>query len=140
MAGTAQMTQDDRRYQSNNPHRLYRDPKAGVIFGVCAGLADYFGVKTWQVRAAAVLMLLFFPPWAVFLYLAAAIFVPRRPEQRPYRSRDEEAFWRSVSGRPEQTLSALRYRFRSLEERLAGLEGHVTSDEFKLHRAFRDIE
>ena len=140
MAGATEMTRDDQSYKSANPHRLYRDPQAGVIFGVCAGLADYFGVKIWQVRTAAVLMLMIFTPWAIFLYVTAAIFVPRRPEERPYRSRDEEEFWRSVSGRPEQTLSALRYRFRTLEERLAGLERHVTSDEFKLHRAFRDIE
>lgn len=140
MAGTAEMTQDDQNYKSANPHRLYRDPQAGVIFGVCAGLADYFGVKIWQVRTAAVLMLMIFTPWTMFLYFMAAIFVPRRPEERPYRSPDEEEFWRSVSGRPEQTLSSLRYRFRTLEERLAGLEKHVTSDEFKLHRAFRDIE
>lgn len=140
MAGTAEMTRDDRTYQSPNPHRLYRDPDAGVIFGVCAGLADYFGVRTWQVRTAAVLMLMFFPPWTMLFYLMSAIFIPRRPEQRPYKSRDEEEFWRSVSGRPEQTFSALRYRFRALEDRLAGLERHVTSDEFKLHRAFRDIE
>lgn len=139
MAGKTEMT-DDEQYQSANPHRLYRDPQAGVIFGVCAGLADYFGVETWKVRTAAFLMLMFFTFWTLFLYLGAAIFLPRRPEKRPYRSHDEEVFWRSVSGRPEQTLSALRYRFRTLEERLAGLEGHVTSDEFKLHRAFRDIE
>ncbi len=140
MAGTAEMTRDERPYQSPNPHRLYRDPEGGVLFGVCAGLADYFGAKAWQMRAAAVLLLCFFPPWAIITYLMAAIFLPRRPERKPYRSRDEEEFWRSVSGRPEQTFSALRYRFRTLEERLAGLERHVTSDEFKLNRAFRDIE
>lgn len=140
MAGTAEMTRDDRIYRSPNPHRLYRDAEGGVIFGVCAGMADYFDVKTWQVRAAAALLLLFFTPWAVLAYLMAAIFIPRRPDRRPYRSRDEEEFWRSVSGRPEQTFSAMRYRFRALEERLAGLERHVTSDEFKLHRDFRDIE
>ena len=140
MAGTAEMTRDEHPYQSPNPHRLYRNPEDGVLFGVCAGLADYFGAKAWQMRAAAVLLLMFFPPWAVIMYLMASIFLPRRPDRKPYRSRDEEEFWRSVSGRPEQTFSALRYRFRTLEERLAGLERHVTSDEFKLNRAFRDIE
>ncbi len=134
------MTRDDHSFRSVNPHRLHRDTENGILFGVCAGLADYFGIEAWKIRAAAVLLLFFFPPWAVISYLAASIFVPRRPERRPYRSRDEEEFWRSVSGRPEQTFSTLRYRFRALEERLAGLERHVTSDEFKLNRAFRDIE
>ena len=48
MAGTAEMTTDERPYQSPNPHRLYRNPEEGVLFGVCAGLADYFGGKAWQ--------------------------------------------------------------------------------------------
>ncbi len=68
MAGTTQMTRDERPYQSPNPHRLYRDPDAGVIFGVCAGLADYFGVKIWQVRTAAVLMLMI-PMLILFMFL-----------------------------------------------------------------------
>ena len=77
-----------------------------------------------------------------FLYLTAArsSYLADRTAAPVSKSRDEEEFWRSVSGRPEQTFSALRYRFRTLEERLAGLERHVTSDEFKLNRAFRDIE
>lgn len=31
----------DPLYTSQNPHRLYRNPANGVLFGVCAGLADY---------------------------------------------------------------------------------------------------
>ncbi|NNG06015.1 MAG: envelope stress response membrane protein PspC [Inquilinus sp.] len=133
------MTGTDRSPDSPNPHRLYRNTEDGVILGVCAGVADYFGIERWQSRTAAGLFLLFFPPWAVFFYLLAAIFLPRRPP-RPYRDQDEEAFWRSVTGRPDRTLSELHYNFRTLEERLAGLERHVTSEEFRLHRAFRDLE
>ena len=140
MAGTTEMTRDEKAFQPVNPHRLYRDTERRVLFGVCAGLADYFGVEVWKIRAAALLLLLFFFVWTIISYLAASVFLPRRPEKKPFQNRDEEEFWRAVSGRPEQTFSELRYRFRSLEERLAGLERHVTSDEFKLNRAFRDIE
>ena len=39
---------------SNNSRNLYRDPQKGKIAGVCAGLADYFGVETWIVRLLAI--------------------------------------------------------------------------------------
>lgn len=29
---------------------LYRDPYNGKIAGVCAGLANYFGLEVWLVR------------------------------------------------------------------------------------------
>ena len=119
------MTGRETHGDSPNPHRLYRNTDDGMIFGVCAGFADYFGVEKWQTRATAALFLLFFPPWAIFCYLLAAIFLPRRP-QRPYRDQEEEAFWRSVTGRPDRTLSELQYTFRTLEERLANLEAKPT--------------
>ena len=34
--------------------RLYRDPENGILMGVCAGIADYFGVAPAGVRIAAV--------------------------------------------------------------------------------------
>ena len=29
---------------------LFRDPKNGKLGGVCAGLAEYFGVEIWLMR------------------------------------------------------------------------------------------
>ncbi len=133
------MSRDESLYRSPNPHRLYRNVDDGVLFGVCAGVADYFGIKIWQARAAAVVLVVLFPPQTILVYILATIFIKKRPP-RLYRNRDEEDFWRSVSVRPDQTFSGLRYKFRDLEQRLAGLERHVTSEEFKLNRAFRDIE
>lgn len=124
---------------SPNPIRLYRNPERGLLFGVCAGLADYFGMRNWHLRALAVLFLMVFPPQTVLLYLIAAVVMKRRPA-RLFRDPGEERFWRSVAGRPDRTLHGLRHKFRALEERLAGLERHVTSHEYTLDRQFRDLE
>ncbi|KGM31231.1 envelope stress response membrane protein PspC [Inquilinus limosus] len=125
--------------ESPNPHRLYRDPDSGMVFGVCAGLAAYFGVSPGKVRFGTVVLAFFFFPHVLIAYLAAAMFLKRRPTLL-YRSPDEEVFWRSVSVQPADTFSAIRHNFRELEQRLAGMERYVTSSEFKLNRDFRDLE
>src|SRR3546814_10652038 len=50
------------------PSRLYRNTERGVIFGVCAGLADYFGISRFIVRIVAVIALFMFPPPTLFCY------------------------------------------------------------------------
>lgn len=129
----------DRFTESPNPHRIYRDPDNGVFLGVCAGIAAYFGVSPGKVRFGAVVLGLIFFPHILIAYLAAAVFLKRRPRLL-YRSPDEEVFWRSVSVQPADTFSAIRHNFRELEQRLAGMERYVTSSEFKLNRDFRDLE
>lgn len=69
------------------PRRLYRDPKAGMVAGVCAGLAEYLRVDATVVRVAAAglaLLGLFargVPSLLVVaIYVAMWILVPPRPE------------------------------------------------------------
>ena len=122
----------------HNPHRLYRDTEHARIAGVCAGIADYFGVKRRMVRLAAILCLVFFFVPTFITYLVLTMVLPKRPP-RLYASREEEVFWRGVSAAPEDTLKALRHKFGEVEQRLAGMERAVTSPDFDLHRKFRDI-
>jgi len=124
---------------SPNPHRLYRSPNR-VLGGVCAGVAAYFGWRVTIVRIFALIGLFAFPPPAIFSYLAAWWFLPGRPDNRIYRSPEEEHFWRNVSTRPTITLSELRHRFRGLEGRIVEMERVVTSEEYDLRRKFRDLE
>lgn len=125
-------------YASPNPHRLYRDTRHGAILGVCAGIAEYFGISVVAVRLLAAAGLLFFTLPVGLGYLLAALVVPRRPPHL-YRNADEEEFWRTVSTKPDRTVVGLGTRFRDLERRLAGLETYVTSKEYELNRAFRDL-
>jgi phage shock protein C len=121
------------------PLRLWRDPANGMIAGVMAGLADYAGIRPWQARALGLLALVMFTPYAFLAYVAAAILLKPRPPRQPL-SPEAEGFWRSMSRDPRGTFGTLRYRFREIDRRIAGIERTVTSPDFKLRREFRDLE
>ena len=124
---------------SPNPMRLTRDPHHGVILGVCAGIARYFGVRRGLVRVIAILGFVFIPMFTILGYLALGYFLPRRPAT-PELSTQDEVFWRSVNTKPQETTGGLRHRFRELDRRLAALERCVTSEDYDLRRRFKDME
>jgi phage shock protein C len=81
--------------------RLYRDRENGVAFGVCAGLAEHFGLHRIAVRVLAVIALaLFF--WPVLLAYVTAGFLLRDMPLRYRGVGREEHFWRSGSCEPER--------------------------------------
>lgn len=121
------------------PSGLYRNTERGRLFGVCAGLADYFGISPFVVRIAAVIALFMFPPPTVICYFLAALLLDRAPPQL-YRSDEEKEFWRQMRLKPSESLSRLRHRYREQEQRIRNMEAFVTSSEAKLHQAFRDLE
>ena len=65
----------------NADKTLYRDKKRGKVFGVCAGLAEYLDVKTWQVRLFSLLGLLFVPSLTLPVYFILYFFLM---EDKPY--------------------------------------------------------
>jgi phage shock protein C len=119
--------------------RLYRNPRRGWIAGVCAGIADYFGVGTCLVRFLVLISLVVFTVPTFIAYVVAAFVLERRPEAMQ-ASREEEAFWRSVRLEPSRTARDLARKFQDMERRLRAAEAKVTSSEFKLRRQFRDLE
>lgn len=126
-----------------NFHRLRRDTRRGVVAGVCAGFAEYFGWNLKWVRIISVIATIVFFPLPAFAYLAAAIFIKRdsdMPAPEKFRDKEEERFWRTFSTRPKATFSELKHRFRALDVRIAELEHAVTSNEYGLRKAFRDLE
>ena len=86
--------------------RLYRDGRRAWLAGVCAGIADYFGLNPCLVRALTVASAVFFTFPTVVAYLIAAFALPRRPADM-YDSPEEEAFWRSVRLEPGRTAHDL---------------------------------
>jgi phage shock protein PspC (stress-responsive transcriptional regulator) len=61
-----------------NNKKLYKSNQNKMIDGVCAGLAEYFGIDPTVVRLGAVLLsLMGFS--GVFAYIIAAIIIPRAP-------------------------------------------------------------
>lgn len=59
---------------------LYRDPARGKIAGVCAGIADYFGMETWLVRILVVSgFFLMAGPFFLIGYAAAWFILEKKP-------------------------------------------------------------
>ena len=68
------------RYSSGNQRKeLYRNPSRGKIFGICAGLADYFGLEIWVVRIIAVSALIFLPNIVSIAYIIAYFVLEPHP-------------------------------------------------------------
>ena len=59
--------------------RLYRDPKRGMIGGVCAGVADYFDIDVSIVRVVW-FILLFAASFGLLVYIACWIAMPEKSQ------------------------------------------------------------
>jgi len=120
-------------YKHKNPHRLFRDKENAVLAGVCAGIAEYFGLNRKGVRLVTFLFMLF-PPFFAFIaisYIVLAIVLPVKPKDL-YESTEQAEFWRGVSNAPSDVFGAMRHRFRELNRRLEKMEAFVTSREFEI--------
>ncbi len=87
---------------------LMRDPDRGKIGGVCAGLANYFGVETWVVRLIAVTGLIFLPS-VVFPAYWIAFFVMDKPgdgSRRQRRRRRQRDHARGGQSFPNESSSS----------------------------------
>lgn len=72
----------DQQPNNHSPKKLYLSSKDKKIFGVCGGIADYFGADPTIVRLAWVLVtfLTGVAP-GVIAYVFAAIVMPREPQE-----------------------------------------------------------
>lgn len=123
----------------SSPYRLYLSRRRAKVKGVCAGIADYFGISPLPIRILAVIGLFMAPAPTLIGYFIAVFLLDDRPEDL-YDSPEEETFWQHVRTEPSGTAKDLRHKFRDIEGRLRGIEAHVTSSEFELNRQIRDLE
>ncbi len=151
----------ERRFHAltRRPRRLYRDVSRRRIAGVCAGIANYFGVETWVTRCVAVVGLIFMGQVTLPAYLVAWVVMERAPVPgEPSRHRRRRfglggpgAYRRANSGEstersamgafsPKGRLRALQADAGELELRLRRMETHVTSGQYELQRELRNIE
>jgi len=86
--------------QANNvsERRLMRDTSRGVLGGVCAGIAGYYGVNVMWPRLVAILIALITSGTAIFVYIVMWIVIP------PARTAAEKL---QMRGKPV-TLAALQ--------------------------------
>ncbi len=61
-----------------NKKRLYKNSKEGKIFGVCAGIAEYFDIDVTLVRLITI-VLVFGAGSGLVAYIIAAIVMPEKP-------------------------------------------------------------
>jgi phage shock protein C len=116
-------------------NRLYRIPSSGKIFGVCAGLADYFGFDVTVTRALGAV---FSAPLLIVAYVVLGFLLPVRSYESGERGAPDPV-QKQVRSNPHGSLSSARYRFRDLDVRLQRLEKYVTSSRYKLDREFQQL-
>lgn len=122
---------------SNAPRSesIYLDKSHAKLLGVCAGIARYFGLRRWVVRAAAVLSLFMFSVATLIAYLVAGLLVldaeSAPAPNRPRRRRTRTASPTESGGLP---ISSVQVAFDDIERRLRRMEAHVTSGRYALHR------
>ena len=119
-------------------NRLYRIPSSGKVFGVCAGLADYFGFDVTVTRVIVVLGAVFSAPLVMVAYVVLGFLLPVRDYEGGGRGVPDPV-QRQVRSNPHSSLSGVRYRFRDLDVRLQRLEKYVTSSRYKLDREFQQL-
>jgi phage shock protein C len=127
-------------------NKLYRNPRRGMIFGVCAGLAEYFGFDVVVTRVVVAVAAFFAFPIICIVYVLLGLMLPTRSYSGPEPNyndpveREERSIRRQVRSSPHDTLASVRYRFRDLDVRLQRLEKYVTSNRYQLDSEFRKLQ
>ena len=65
---------------TNAEKRLLRSPDDRMLAGVCAGMADFFGLDVSLVRIAT-LVLILFGGLSIWVYVLLWIIVPKAPKR-----------------------------------------------------------
>ena len=73
---------------------FYRDRESGLIFGVCAGIAERFNFRISIVRVIAVISLMLFFWLTAAIYLGATMLIKDKPLVY-YGGDTENGFWRT---------------------------------------------
>ena len=66
---------------ANQKRHLYRSRNERIIAGICGGLADYFGLKVFNVRLALLLLILF-AGLSLWVYIILWLNVPLVPNRQ----------------------------------------------------------
>lgn len=151
----------------NTGKELTRDPDRGKIAGVCAGLADYFGIELWLIRILVVTA--FFLTAGTFVivsYIAAWFILEKKsaqkhslhnsikghsnhfrqagkgwhnvPEDEDEKVKVKSKVWQSGEP-PKQAFMDIQQRFAKNEQRLRKVESYVTSSEYQLNREINSL-
>lgn len=133
--------------------RFARDADRAMLGGVCAGVARHFGFNLCVTRFLCVIAFCAAFPFALVAYIAAVLLFPtesryddvvvervvrRRRRRKPRRMSRRERREAADEAR-RQAADEVQERAKSLEERLARIERHVTSPRYQLDEEFRKL-
>lgn len=142
----------------NQKRSLYRDPDNSRIAGVCAGIANYFGIEIWLVRILTVTgFFLLAGPFVLVSYIACWFILDKKPADVEYSDFDVQVHsgkgWKNNSDSgvhphkvevktkvwqagepPKKAFRDIQYNFSEAEKRLRKMEKYVTSREFQINR------
>ena len=139
---------------------LYRDKENGILLGICAGIALYFGVERFVVRLIVIAGLFFglagviIPAYIVLYFIledvskAEGTDEQRAKRQRRFEeeseAREEElrrsSVKREIGGQPPRVaLRSVRATIRSLEIRMRRIEKFVTSSNYELNKELHNL-
>jgi len=119
--------------------KFYLDKVNAKWSGVCAGIADYFGVDVTVVRIGFVLSVFMTSGSTIPAYFLIAWMAPRKPVELYDRNPEEAKFWQGVRANPRRTTRDVRSRFRDIDRRLADVEAYVTNSNSRLAREIEEL-
>lgn len=131
----------EKLFPDSDRNKLKLDSENAVIWGVCAGVANYFGFDLNLTRVCtAVAGVIFFPTIPIIYAVLGWILEESETKEKSAEEKEEPKvkpdpdLSRRVRSEPHATLRSVRYRYRDLDRRLQRLEKHVTSRKYDLER------
>lgn len=64
--------------------KFYKNRKNSMLFGVCSGLSDYFGLDVTVCRILTVFLAVFTPLPITLMYIITALITPKEPNENNY--------------------------------------------------------
>ena len=122
--------------------RFYLDKEHKKVAGVCAGIAEHFGIDPTLVRVGAFASMFLVGPFVPIGYVLTAWLAPKRPVALDRLERQDPAekkFWQKVRANPRASARAVRARFRDIDRRLAHAEAYLTSPDKRLAREIEQL-
>lgn len=102
---------------------LYKNEINGILFGVCAGLANYFKLNIILIRLFFIILF----PMSLIIYIILALLLPTKP-----RLNQSSTYF-------NKKLDALETQLLGIKQDVIRLEDYVTSDEFELQRKIWEL-
>ncbi len=122
------------RQNQGGPYRS----RNSMISGVCAGLAEHFGISSFWVRIGAVIAFFVSSGWpVVILYIVAAILMKPSPV-RPFNNTSEKEFYDAYTQAPKYTVKNIHEKFANLDRRIQRMEDIVTTRAYEWDRRMHE--